>query len=151
MTIKGLDRLNRKLKRFPSAVEAQIRAAMEKGADEVVAMMKRLAPADSGALRDSINWRWGTTAPKGSLALASVEGGEKLAITIYAGNNEVFYAHFVEFGTKAHIAGGRLKGAQIPDIPASPFFFVSWRAMRKRTKSRISRAVGKAARQIAAG
>ncbi|MBY5553724.1 HK97 gp10 family phage protein [Rhizobium leguminosarum] len=150
MTIKGLKELQRKLSRLPAVAKARIRAAMEQGADEIVTMMRSLVPTDSGDLRDSIAWTWGR-APKGALTLGKVQSvGGDLTITVYAGNATA-YARFVEFGTASHTAGGKFAGATIPAIAASPFFFVSYRANRKKVKSRITRAINKAAKEVAAG
>jgi len=149
--IQGLDRLNRKLRALPAVAQRRIRQAMEQGADEIVTMMKSLCPADSGDLRNSIAWTWGQ-APKGALTLAKVTqtGGEN-TLTVYAGNAEAFYARWVEFGTAPHSAGGLFAGSTIPAVPASPFFFVSFRANRRKVKSRITRAINKAAKDVAAG
>lgn len=150
-SILGLDRLNRKLKKLPIAAEKRIKEAMEQGANEIVAMMKSLAPEVSGDLRDSIGWTWGES-PKYSQALATVKSSDgKLAITIYAGNTKVRYSHLIEFGTAAHVNGGMFAGTQHPGTKAQPFFFVSWRALRRRTKSRITRAITKSAKEVAAG
>lgn len=149
--IEGLDRLNRKLAALPGVAQKRIREAMEQGADEIVSMMKSLCPTDSGDLRDSIAWTWGR-APKGAMTLAKVtQTGTENTLTIYAGNSEAWYSRFVEFGTAAHTAGGIFAGATIPAIPASPFFFVSYRANRRRVKGRITRAINKAAKEVAAG
>ncbi|QWY83300.1 putative tail component protein [Rhizobium phage RHph_X2_25] len=154
--VAGLDRLNRKLALLPIVAQRKIRDAMSDGAGEIVSMMKSLVAVDSGDLKDSIAWTWGA-APKGALTIATVRGrgvrstGSENTITIYAGNAEAFYARFVEFGTAAHTAGGMFEGATIPAIPASPFFYVSWRANRKRVKSKITRAVNKAAKEVAGG
>ena len=146
--IFGLKKLNKKLKKLPEAAERAVRKAMEQGANEIVAMMKSLVPVRTGALRDSIGWTWGA-APSGSLSLATVKSADgKLTLTIFASD---FKARWVEFGTASHIAGGIFEGAEIPAIPASPYFFVSYRALRKRTKSRITRAINKSAKQVAAG
>lgn len=151
MTIKGLKELQRKLDRLPVVAKARIREAMEKGADEIVSMMRSLVPTDSGDLRDSIAWTWGR-APKGALTLGKVQSiGGDLTITVYAGNATAYYSRFVEFGTASHTAGGMFAGATIPTIAASPFFFVSYRANRKKVKSRITRAINKAAKEVAAG
>lgn len=150
MTVQGLDRLNRKLARLPVVAEKRIRAAMEKVAADIVAMARRLCPVDSGALRDSIDWTWGKT-PKGAIRVAAVNGTNGLTLTIYAGDREAYYAAMVEFGTSAHEAGGRFKGAMIPAIPASPYFYVSYRALRRSAKSRISRSITAAAKEVAAG
>lgn len=154
--IEGLDRLNRKLAALPAAARKRIREAMEQGANEIVSMMKSLAPFKSGDLRESIDWTWGA-APKGAMTIASVRSrgpgatGSENLITIYAGNAEAYYVRFVEFGTAQHTAGGKFAGATIPAIPASPFFYVSFRANRRRVKGRISRAINKAAKEVASG
>ncbi len=150
MTIRGLDKLNRKLKQLPAAAEKRIKEAMGQGADEIVALMKSLVAVDSGDLRDSIGWTWGD-APKYSQKIASVKSSDgKLVITIYAGNSKVRYAHLVEFSTRAHENAGQFSGTMHPGTKAQPFFFVSYRALRRRTKSRITRAINKSAKEVAA-
>ncbi len=150
MTVLGLSKLNRKLAKLPAAAEKRIKEAMAQGADEIVALMKSLVAVDSGDLRDSIGWTWGD-APKYSQKIATVKSADgKLVITIFAGNSKVRYAHLVEFATKAHQNAGRFPGTQHPGTKAQPFFFVSYRALRRRTKSRITRAINKSAKEVAA-
>lgn len=150
-SILGLAKLEKKLKRLPDAASASIKKAMEQGADEIVSMMKSLVPEQSGDLKDSIGWTWGK-APNGSTIMAQAKAtlGGGLTITIYAGNDKAFYARWVEFGTAAHLNGGMFAGSKHPGSIASPFFFVSYRANRKKVKSRIRRAVNKAAKEVAA-
>ncbi len=57
--VQGISDLNREVAQLPSASKTAARKAMETGADELVEMMKRLVPKDSGDLRDSIGWTWG--------------------------------------------------------------------------------------------
>lgn len=150
MKVLGLEKLNRKIKKLPAAAEKRIKEAMEVGANEIVSLMKSLVAVDSGELRDSIGWTWGD-APKYSQKIATVKSSDgKLVITIYAGNNKVRYAHLVEFATRAHENGGQFAGTQHPGTAAQPFFFVSYRALRRRTKSRITRAITKSAKEVAA-
>lgn len=149
-TILNKDKLLRKLRAFPPRAEAAIRTAMEQSADQTVSLMKSLAPVDSGDLQMSISWTWGD-APKGSLKVGQIKSRTgNMRITIYAGGGDAYYARFIEWGTQAHIAGGKFAGAKIPAIPAQPFFFVAFRATRKSAKSRVSRAITKAAKEIAA-
>ena len=163
MTVQGLSSLQRKLRALPLRVKALIREAMGKGADEIVAMAKSLVAVDDGTLRDSIGWTWGK-APRGSLTIGSIkETGGDLTITIYAGDDEAFYARWIEFGTAPHSTskGGGTKAGQAllssgggtshPGSSARPFFYVSYRALRKRTRGRITRAINKAAKDVAAG
>jgi len=132
--VQGLDRLRRKLTvTIPARVRERTRRAMEKGANEIVAMAKGFVPVDSGDLRDSIGWTWGD-APKGSITLATsapTEGGER--ITIYAGNDEAYYARWVEFGTQK--------------MAPHPFFFPAYRTLKRRVKSRITREIKKGIRE----
>ncbi|MDX3929250.1 MAG: HK97 gp10 family phage protein [Shinella sp.] len=136
--ILNLARLDRKLKRLPTVARQMIQTEMEKVADEITGMMERLAPKDTMALAESIGWTWGK-APKGAGIVASVKSklGGDLTITIYAGNTEAYYARWQEFGTQ--------------DMPASPYFFVSWRANRKSAVSQVRKATRQAARKVASG
>ncbi|TDH35722.1 HK97 gp10 family phage protein [Pseudohoeflea suaedae] len=139
MAIQGLDRLKRKLTvTIPDAVRKAARASLEKGANEIVTMMRALVPRDTGALAASIGWTWGD-APKGALTLGTVknprEGDEY--ITIFAGTRDkslgaadAYYVGFVEFGTK--------------HAKPYPFFYPSYRALKKRVKSRNTREINKA-------
>lgn len=150
--VLGVDRLRRKLRQFPQAVEAEIKAAMEASANEIVALAKSLAPTDSGDLRNSIAWTYGD-APKGAIVLGKVKASSSgnIKITVYAGGPDAYYARFIEFGTAPHINGGRFAGSANPGTAGQPFFFVSWRANRKRAKGRVTRAVNRAAKKVAAG
>lgn len=136
-TLFGLAKLDRKLKRMPDLAKAEIRAAMEVAAAEMVATMKNLVPVASGDLRDSIGWTWGK-APKGAgiVAQAKSKLGGDMTITVYAGNAKAFYARWQEFGTVSQ--------------PAQPYFFVSYRIHKKSAKRRIGGAIRKAAKKVAA-
>ena len=155
--VKGIADMNKKFAAIPKRVENAAKKAMEKGATELVAMMKRLVPVDEGDLRDSIAWKWGE-APKGALVFTETEPTERgLKITVYATD---FKARWIEFGTKPHnIAkgGGTVAGKkQLADGAgrlhkggrAQPFFFPSYRALRKRIQSRIRREMKKAIKTI---
>ncbi len=137
--VQNLQRMNRKVRAMPAAVKTAIREALATGGDEVVGMMKRLAPVDDGALRDSIGWTFGQP-PGGSISVGGFGGvedarnSEGLRVTIYAGDADAYYARWQEFGTAQH--------------RAHPFFFVAWRALRKRVKSRLTRKINKAIKQV---
>lgn len=126
-----LARLQRKLNAIPIAAKRAVESSMEKSAQEIVALARRLCPVDQGALRDSIGWTWGD-APEGTMVLASTKGAV-LRITVYAGSDEAFYARWVEFGTSTHVP--------------QPFFLPAYRLLKKRANSRTKRAVAKAVRE----
>jgi HK97 gp10 family phage protein len=132
--IRNQARLNRKLKELPLAAKTKIRTAIAKSADEITSAARRLAPVDTGALRDSIDWTWDAP-PKGTIVLGRASGGVDLTATIFAGNDKAYYARWVEFGTA--------------NLSAQPFFYPSYRSKKKAAKSRIKRAVNAAAREVA--
>jgi len=144
MAIQGLDKLKRKFSALPEAMQAEIRKAQEAGAEDMAGMARRLVPHDSGALEASIGWTYGDP-PTGSIGGG---GGSKAPpsqatgtgtdrISVYAGDAKAYYARWVEFGTVAR--------------PATPFFFPAYRALKKKNKSRNTRAMSKVAKRIAAG
>lgn len=132
--VRGADRLWRKLQRLPEEVKAAIRPTMEEGAKEIVALMKSRVAVEEGDLRDSIGWTWGE-APQGSLAVETISASG-LKITVYAGNQDVFWARWIELGTSK--------------ASAQPFFFSSYNDLKKRVKAKIGAAVKKAVRKVAA-
>lgn len=134
-------RLQARLARVPDVARIAAAQAMEEGAAEIVAEMKRLAPVlkspdrnrRAGALRDSINWTWGDV-PAGSFTIADIRSGKNkgeqyatLRIRIYAGSKEAFYARWVEFGTIEH--------------PAQAFFYPVWAKNKATFRARIRAAV----------
>lgn len=129
MTQANLASINRRFAAVPDAVRAEVKLAVAKSADELVAMMKRLVPVDEGTLRDSIGWTWGDP-PAGTVKVGAVPTDlSDMKATIYAGGPGAFHAHLVEFGT-VHSA-------------AQPFFLPAWRALRTKIRRRISAAVSK--------
>lgn len=149
----GISRLEQRLRAIPQAMRDEVKPALEKSANEIVALAKQLCPVDKGALRDSIGWTWGA-APTGSMSLAMGSVGV-LTITVYAGNDEAYYARWVEFGTRGATFGervrqkGRSRKSQRthPGTAAQPFFFPAWRLASKKIKPRIKRAVAAAVRK----
>lgn len=142
MTVRIIGRLRfyKKLEKLPIVARKLIRDALQQGADEIVALAKSLAPVSpgGGTLRDSIGWTWGRP-PEGSFVLdvlSSTVVDKQLTLTIYAGSKDAFYARWQEHGTV--------------NMAANPYFFVSYRALKRRVRSRINRAMKKAAKQVSA-
>lgn len=104
--------------RIPDKVKRRINAANEKSAEDLVAMMVRLAPVDQGDLRRSITY-YEVTGYRGS------DGGG-VTWRVVAGDEKAFAARWIEFGT--------------PKMPAQSFFFPAYRAMRRVIKQRQVRA-----------
>lgn len=133
--VVGVQKLNRKLGKIPAAVREEVRTAMVRSAREIADLAEVLVPQDTGRLAGSIGWTWGE-APRGALSLGKVATGGDMTITVYAGDREAFYARWVEFGTVK--------------VAAQPYFFPAYRALRKRSKSRIRRAWTRGIKKAAA-
>lgn len=131
MTIFGLSQLERKLRAIPKATRVEIRGVLEKSAAEMVTLAKALAPVDSGALRDSIRSEPG----KNDLSVLVMAGGEATTVAARSGQGDYDYSLGVEFGTAEN--------------EEQPFFWNSYRAIKKKAKSRATRAIRKAARTAA--
>ncbi|WP_404822978.1 HK97-gp10 family putative phage morphogenesis protein [Pseudorhizobium pelagicum] len=111
--------------------EAVIPALMKSG-EELARHQKMLAETsrDTGALIDSIE----VTAPGQHTPPFSQPGGSRVAgeteVLVTVGNEDVRYAHLVEYGTA--------------NAEAQPFFWPALRLLRKRLQNRINRAAKKA-------
>jgi len=148
--LQGRQRLLAKMAALPTEVRSAIKQALAEGADEITDMQKRLAPVKTGDLRNSIVQTWGGARVRySSLSATAGAGDPDLTVRISAGNSKVRYAHLIEFGTAPHINGGKFAGSQHPGTKAQPFFYPPYRALRKRVKSRITRATTKAAKKVA--
>jgi hypothetical protein len=136
--VEGLDRLQRKFAAMPRAVRQEVGKALEDSARELTGLQKRLAPhGATGGLEDSILYEIDglrATVTAGGTAATKREAREGSGV-------ELDVALMEEFGVKAHRAGGKFEGALIPAIPPRPFFFPAYRALRKRIKGRLSRAI----------
>ncbi|SMQ65874.1 phage protein, HK97 gp10 family [Devosia lucknowensis] len=132
--IQGLDRLKKKLRRMPEQAKVEIKKALNLSADEMVDMAKGLAPFEDGALKNSIQKEGG----RHELAIDVVAGGTATTREVRDGAGvEYDYALAQEFGTS--------------NMKPTPFFFPAYRVVRKRIKSRVSRATTKAAKTAASG
>ncbi len=145
--IKGLDELRRKFRRLPIEQRRQLHKALRKNAEELTSMQRRIAPVQSGSrLKKSVRFKF----------------FDPLKVEISAGdqrNKGVIHARFVEFGTKPGKMGRRIslrdkKGEKRvqernhPGTRPDPFFYPAYRSMKRRLKSRLTRAVNKAAKAV---
>jgi len=102
-----------RLQAIAKSVAPELKQAMALEADKTVSVMRALAPVlkrphkdrKAGALRNSIGWTWGE--PKfGAAVLRSRSkkrvkfAGAALVLTLYAGSADVYYARWIEFGTR---------------------------------------------------
>lgn len=121
----------RRLARLPAVMRREASAALAQNAEEWVSTARRMAPDDpethGNDLRSSI--RSYPTDTGGQVVRA---GGETTTRTSAAGPFD--YATAMEFGTVNH--------------PSRPFFWPSYRLLKKRFRSRQARALSKAAKDF---
>ena len=123
----------RRLDAIPQEIRAAVLPAIRTSAEELATEMRNRVPVDTGALRGSIT----VTPPGQSTPAHSQPGGSRVAgpleVLVTAGNTRARHGAHVEFGTV--------------NSEASPFFFVSYRLLRKRLNSRINRAINRAVKE----
>lgn len=120
------DRFFRQLVSVVPEAERELAAANEQSANAFADMARRLAPADTGRLRESIRIE---TRERGGFAVLA--GGSLTTHPVRKGASRQYdYALGVEFGTE--------------DTPAQPFFWPSFRVNKRPAKARATRALTKA-------
>lgn len=133
MKIRNRERLKRKLAALPKAARAEIVPALRKSADEITNAQQRFVPVEDGVLRSTIR----NTVNEAELRATMTAGGAATTKPVRDGADASYdYAMAQEFGTAK--------------MPANPFFFPGFRLVKKRAKSRITRATTKAAKKVAA-
>lgn len=83
--IKGIKETINKINNSSIDVQKSADNIISAAAVDMVTMAKKLAPVNDGALRNSITWK-------------------KLAILSYEVSANIFYAPYVEFGTKTYVS-----------------------------------------------
>lgn len=119
-----IERMRRKMQAIQDAVAGTRAPTLQGAAARIVALMQQLAPVYKeeahgdapGSLRDSI--------------VATPDGD---AVKITAGNDEVGYARYVEFGTTK--------------MAPEPFFYPAIRVLKASTKAQVRAAFSAAIRQ----
>ena len=150
VTIRGSKQLQNKLKLLRQRTQGKVREGLAAGATEIVAMMKRQVPDGPGTgerdLKGTIKWHFGAEEGGGSDAKTGRSASTRATIT--AGDAKNPEARWVEFGTAPHVQGGSRPGTQHPGTAKRPYFFSSYRALRKRAKSLVAKSIKEAVRSV---
>ena len=114
--VQGASRLRKVLRELPAAMTAEIRAAVQIGAEDILRTATALVPEKSGATSRAIKIRYSR---------------DKLAARIGTFDKEAPLAHLIEFGTAA---GSRTSAAgtpyQHPGTKAQPFLLPAYERHR---------------------
>lgn len=156
----GLKSFQKRMRAIPKAARLAVRPALEKSADELTDAVRDLVPVGEGDLWASVDWENGPPPPESTIAKEQSFPDPDLVVTVKAGNDDVFYAPFVEFGTMGSVKGarvsstgkrqsgaGRLSYRTHPGTVAQPFFWPAYRLMKPRIQRRIKRAIAKAIKE----
>jgi HK97 gp10 family phage protein len=151
--VRNKDRLFQALRKSVPAVDAELRTALAKAGDEFVNTAQSLVPYDEGDLHDSIGWAWtkNTQADASrSPAIVVFAGGEPGKVGFFSRlraffgmgarrptGSGAYYVRFVEFGA--------------PGKPKQPFFFPSYRLVRRKIRGQLSRAMTRAIKKSGLG
>jgi len=141
---------------------AVTRRALKKAAEPMRQKASQYAPVESGDLSDGIRLSVKATRATGEVGRAAYAatmraGGDKAAAVaamrtarrsfrasnppaiLYMGPvRALFYAKFVEFGTAAHKAGGKFKGATHPGAAPDPFMRPAFDSEAQATIDRLA-------------
>jgi HK97 gp10 family phage protein len=151
VTVRNKDKLLAKLTKLAPASFAALTDANRQTADEMVDLARGYAPVRTGHLRDSIL----ATGPGDTPPAYSQGAGHKPvpagSFMVSAGNTKVRYAHLVEYGTAPHKNAGEFAGTENPGSKRQPFFWPAYRVIRKKMRSRATRAINKAVKAVASG
>ena len=155
----GVKELDAILRELPTATaRATVRRVAIKAMQPVAETAKRMAPVDTGGLRDSIVVSTKLTKRQAKEARRENALGRHgtAAIHVYAGS-DLPRAHLVEFGTAPHINGGKFKGSKHPGTAPNPFMRPAWdytkdavfEGLADSLREEIARVLGRAARRAA--
>ena len=160
--IEGMPELERALEEIGTrATQVAItRRALQRAAQPMVEMARRYAPVDEGDLEASIRISTRATGEVGRAAYAATmreTGGDKAAAVdamrtarrafkainppaiLYMGpTRNIWYAKFVEFGTKPHVNGGKFAGSKHPGTAPDPFLRPAFDAEARPTIDRLA-------------
>ncbi len=126
----GIGRLMKRLNAIPAEVRKAVHPALDKNANELANLMKRLAPEDDGDLIESIGVEQG----RHELSRAVVAGGEKTTRPVREGADATYdYAFAQELGTR--------------HMPANPYFYPAKRLLNKKIKRSLKSAVSRAVKK----
>lgn len=153
--VQNVGRLKRKLKRMPPAVRDAIGDGLRENALEMARLADRLKPysgIDVGVERTRGREDSGI----------GVKASSGLSFTVFAVGDDDHpdnLARWVEFGTQSSVKGqevvsaGRSRTSRRthPGTPAQPFFFPTYRLLRRRFKSRMSRKRNRAIKRVIQG
>jgi hypothetical protein len=146
VTVRNKDKLFAKLRKLAPAADKALTEVNGQAAEAMAGYARDFVPVDTGKLRDSI-----VVTPPGGMPPLYSQGAKQVppgSFMVTAGDAQVRYAHMVEYGTAPHVNAGEFPGTANPGTKARPFFWPSFRLIRKSHKSKASRAINKSVKAV---
>lgn len=125
-SVQGNFKLRGLLRRIGNQIESDLRPAMVEAANLVLSTQQQMIPNDEG---DAENALTAFVSKSGLDAQIGIRGKKK--------NQKIFYAKFIEFGTKQYTRGDSTVAAR----PAHPWLRPSYDMNRDEIQSIIRRAI----------
>lgn len=171
LKITGIDAMIQNIERISQALEDLAPQAITEAAEIPMAMMRRLVPVDTGKLQKSIRFELGrggaAQTGKGSKRTQTLGGVGKTYVVGYikAGDESTMVTKGKQGGKRwdkprkgrgkgrrkgaPPSPGPRWQNAQLQEfgtlkMAAKPFFYVSWRANKAKTKKKIGDVLSRA-------
>jgi len=158
--LEGMERLKRRIARIPENIREPIKEAVQKNAEQVAGEIRRMAPEDSGRLKQSVR----TEPGRSPMAVLIKAGGPLTTVPIREGSGKLWdYALGVEYGVKRHTQQGvfkldpsinlltragrrEAKGKQKfhPGTMGTRFFYGTWLVEKRRLRQRLTAAMKRA-------
>ena len=133
-SVQGDFKLRGLLRRIGNEMESDLRPAMVQAANLVLATQQEMIPKDEG---DAENALTAFVSKSGLDAQIGIRGKKK--------NQKIFYAKFIEHGTKQYTRGDGVVAAR----PAHPWLRPSYDMNRDEIQSIISRAIASTLKRAA--
>ena len=133
-SVQGDFKLRGLLRRIGNEMENDLRPAMVQAANLVLATQQEMIPKDEG---DAENALTASVSKSGLDAQIGIRGKKK--------NQKIFYAKFIEHGTKQYTRGDGVVAAR----PAHPWLRPSYDMNRDEIQSIISRAIANTLKKAA--
>lgn len=134
--VSGLQELDARFRRMRVAVKASSEAEQHLAADQLVRAIAAAAPRKTGTLAKSVRKVEGVT-KKGRRYVAVVAGGRETTKKIRQGVSDASFAKGVASGgNQGEFDYSRAVEFGSPGEPPQPFFFVTYRKLKRRLRAR---------------
>jgi len=128
MRVEGHKRLIRKMRQLTPEIRRDVAKAIDKSLQEGASTARVLVPEASGALAETISYEMHPSGLSGKITAGEKTGdGQQKALTV---------------------EGGRRPDARAGAMAAQPYMSIARKALARKHKNRVARAVRKAAKRV---